>query len=404
MSTVERTAKWIEQASDWANPILIKEIRQSLKSRQFVATFMLLLAASWSVSVFGLLIWADSIDVSSRGRDFFGIFYIVLTFAILIVVPFGAYRSLLTERDENTFDLLSITTLSPRQIVWGKLFSALLQVFIFYSGIAPFIAFSSLLQGFDLAQAAFLLVILMLVSLGFSMTALMLSTLARQKYMQTFMSLVLFGALLFGLFMFLNLTMGLVFSGFVPFDDPDFWWGLGIMLLFAASYFILFQQITTAQLTFVSDNRSTGIRVTCSAQFWLLWLVIAGSFWYSGSKLGHDEIMLAVVLSGIHWTAVGLFVSTEGLFVSRRVRRRLPQNPLLRFFVSPLMPGAGRGFLYVLLHVVGLWCVAGGVSTLIGSRVLSNKTIEFTTAVCCYIVIYVGLATALGRWGRALSS
>ena len=55
MSTLEaETApSWIIRIVDWANPILVKELRQSLKSRQFVVTFMLLVTAAWLVSVFG---------------------------------------------------------------------------------------------------------------------------------------------------------------------------------------------------------------------------------------------------------------------------------------------------------------------------------------------------------------
>ena len=34
-------------------------------------------------------------------------------------------------------------------------------------------------------------------------------------------------------------------------------------------FFILFVQIATAQLTFESGNRSTGIRLTCSLIFWI---------------------------------------------------------------------------------------------------------------------------------------
>jgi ABC-type Na+ efflux pump permease subunit len=59
---------------------------------------------------------------------------------VLVLIPFGCYRSLLAEREQTTFELLSITSLSPRQVIWGKLLSAGLQMFIFYSAIAPFVA------------------------------------------------------------------------------------------------------------------------------------------------------------------------------------------------------------------------------------------------------------------------
>ncbi|MCH7990698.1 MAG: ABC transporter permease, partial [Planctomycetes bacterium] len=175
------------------NAILVKETRQSLKSRQFVITFMLLLAASWFVAVFGMLMAGDDIEYGSAGRDLFSVFYFVLSIATLFIVPFGAFRSLQSERDLNTFELLNITTLSPRQIVWGKLLSSLVQLFIFYSAITPFIAVSSLLPGFDSPMAAFFLIGSMLASLFLSMTALMLSSLVKRKAAQGFFSLIVLG-------------------------------------------------------------------------------------------------------------------------------------------------------------------------------------------------------------------
>src|SRR5688572_30299426 len=125
MSSVQAATRWIEKATDFANAILVKETRQALKSRQFVVVFMLLLTASWAASMFGLVMEGEAIAYGSAGRQFFLVFFTVLSAAVLLVVPYGAYRSLLAERDQNTFELLSITTLTPRQIVWGKLLSAL---------------------------------------------------------------------------------------------------------------------------------------------------------------------------------------------------------------------------------------------------------------------------------------
>ena len=84
MSTIEITSKWLEQVSDFCNPILVKETRQTLKSRQFVISFMLLLIASWLISVFGMLSAGDAIEYGSTGRAFFGFYYCVLAVAIFV--------------------------------------------------------------------------------------------------------------------------------------------------------------------------------------------------------------------------------------------------------------------------------------------------------------------------------
>lgn len=451
MISGQRAADWLESASDWANAILIKETRQALKSRQFVITFLLLLIASWLVSVFGMLFAGDAVEYGSAGTAFFSLYYTVLSVATLIIVPFSAYRSLLAEREHNTYELLSITSLKPRQIVWGKLLSAVVQVLIYYSAIAPFIAFTSLLQGFDFPKVLYLLTVSFLASVAFSMLALMTSTMSGQRQWQAINSLAILGGLLFLFFSALSLS-ATVFAAALPFDDRNFWWMNGIVLVGGITYFILCQQITTAQLTFASDNRSTALRVTCAVQFLLLWSGLALILAVEGtSSFTQEPLMVLVTLCAIHLAICGLFMTTESDFLSRRIRRRLPRANWLRVLVSPLMPGGVRGFLYIALQVGLLWLivvaflaivspptvgvathsappisVAPGGTAIVPpaaaatARVMSGSEflrgvlqgtpetwklpMQFVTAACCYLLFYTGLATLMGRMLRALST
>ncbi|HTI52214.1 MAG TPA: hypothetical protein VL475_14725, partial [Planctomycetaceae bacterium] len=71
-----------DRASDWLNPILVKETRQALKSRQFVATFFLVLVASWLISVIGFVWSGAGIEYRELGQHFFQAYYVVLAIAI----------------------------------------------------------------------------------------------------------------------------------------------------------------------------------------------------------------------------------------------------------------------------------------------------------------------------------
>ena len=51
----------------------------------------------------------SALEYGAVGSTFFESFYWILAIAVMIVVPFGAQRSLLAERDQATYDLLSIT-------------------------------------------------------------------------------------------------------------------------------------------------------------------------------------------------------------------------------------------------------------------------------------------------------
>src|SRR5258706_5743553 len=104
MSTVAASIPAIDRASDWLNPILIKETRQALKSRQFVATFFLMLTASWLISVFGVVMEGAGAEYREIGGNFFFGYYVLLAVAGVLIVPYSAFRGLLSERDLHTWE------------------------------------------------------------------------------------------------------------------------------------------------------------------------------------------------------------------------------------------------------------------------------------------------------------
>src|SRR6267142_772617 len=142
-----RFEAWLERVADRFNPILVKECRQALKSRQFTITFALVLACCWLWSIYGLMMVGPGVRYStgSIGINMFAGFYAIMAFPLLVVVPHGAFRSLADERDDRTFELLSITALGPRQIIAGKLGSAVVQMLVYLSAITPCLAFTYLL-------------------------------------------------------------------------------------------------------------------------------------------------------------------------------------------------------------------------------------------------------------------
>lgn len=410
MSAGEKFFLFADVVTDRLNPILVKETRQALKSRQFIITFMLLLTVAWLISVFGIMFNGTAIEYGSAGRMFFGWYVAVLGFATLFIVPFGAFRSMLNERDQNTFELLSISTLSPRQIVSGKLLSSLVQVFIYYSAIAPFIAFTSLLQGFDLPLVIFLLSGGLLWSVFVSMVAIMLSTLANSRQWQAINTIGMLALLLWQMGMAFGFG-GMAIAENVPFDSEEFWWSICCMVIATSSYLVLAQQIAVSRLTFESGNRSSGIRIISSIQFWLVWAVVFGyGCWYGASSIDDEAIFALALMSTIHWVIAGLVFSTESEDISRRVRRCVPQSKNRRLLYSVWLPGGRRGLLLLTLHLAALIAIAQlprwpqWVSdVLIPLPVWDEWVSNAVTAMALYAFIYVGFGSAVGRWGQLVT-
>ena len=139
-----RVERWTEWLSERFNPILVKETRQVLKSRQFIWTFFLLLAAVVIWAVVGALSFQTTDEM---GPGFLYGYLMILGFPLGIIVPFSTFRSLVNEFDDGTISLIMISSLKGRQIVLGKLGSAVIQMMVYLAILAPCIVFTYLLFG-----------------------------------------------------------------------------------------------------------------------------------------------------------------------------------------------------------------------------------------------------------------
>jgi len=402
MQLVSGPVSWVEQVTDRLNPIFVKETRQALKSKQFAIMFMARVGVGWLISAFGITGTYRTIEAGgSVGAGFFTAYYIVLCQAILALVPFGAFRSLVTERNDETYEPLSITTLSPRQIVTGKLLSAMLQTFLFYSAIAPFIAFTSLLQGFDVTYAIFMLIGGLVGSLALTTAALAASSGVKGRIHQIAMSLMV---------LFL-LEMVFIIAWTIAVDnwwerartDGEFWVVMTILLLAVLSYSILLKLVAVTNLKFEMENRSTPLRMFAIGQYLLFLVGLAIFAWYSATIGGRgypdlDEVLYTMLsITAVHWFAFGLFFITEPDELSMRVRNSLPTSPLLRGLLAPLYPGGSRGLSLVLLLTGLQW-----IACLLLSYSISNPgaQIEFRRAMLLgmlYFLCYILVLSAVSR-------
>src|SRR6185437_11493038 len=87
-----RSAAWRDRLEgglvwlgDRLNPILVKETRQALKSRQFVVTFILVLFLAWAWSIFGVAIIGPSIRYAASGLYMFNGYYVILAVPLMVI-------------------------------------------------------------------------------------------------------------------------------------------------------------------------------------------------------------------------------------------------------------------------------------------------------------------------------
>ncbi|TWT89926.1 hypothetical protein Mal64_03080 [Pseudobythopirellula maris] len=391
-TTIDR---WVESLSEGLNPILVKETRQALKSKQFTAWFGLLLLASWIVTIGGVATIGPSVYYVHAGDLMLYAYYCVLALPLTVVVPFSAYRSLFAEQEENTRDLLEVSTLSPRQIINGKLGSAALQAVIYLSALAPCIAFTYLLRGVDLTIVALLLVYSVLISVGLSAAGLLLAATTSRKYSQVVLSVGFVGLLFLMLYLQLYLSWWLLFNSADLLQENFFWnfngWLLGVYAGVLAIVYLGAAGLTT----FSSANRSTPIRLALVA----LQAVLIGWFVDTLSRIGFSDqgfLMMTTVVGYVFWGLAGSVLIGEMPVLSHRVRRTLPQSFAGRLVFTWLNPGPASGYMFAvsnatLLMLLGLLVLhlAGGIFSTAGS--FSNVRVAQLLLICwAYLVFYLG--------------
>ena len=346
----------LERIGDWLNPILVKETRQALKSFQFTITFVLVLALCWIATMGGVAWIGPGIFYAAAGGNLLLWYYAILSFPLAVIVPYSTFRSLATEHEDNTYDLLSITTLRPRQIISGKLGSAVAQMAVYFSAIAPCISFTYLLRGVDLPTIALLLVYSFFASLGLCMVGLLLATLTRQQFGQVFLGVFFVAALLGAFVCSLFIAYGIIGNSYAFLGDREFWIANVAFATFYATTFALAYCAAAGMISFTSENRSTPLRVAMLVQQaafvgWIAWAWIVSEF------MLFPGLVLAT-FAGCYWYLMGAMLTAERPEMSERVKRRLPRSFLGRVFLTWLNPGPGTGYMFVVANATTIVVVA----------------------------------------------
>ena len=342
------TDRLTDRLSDWFSPILVKETRQALKSRQFFWTFFLLLAAIAVWTMIGLTFNNQSRGISNAGPTLLTGYWAILGFPLGIVIPFGAYRSLAREFEDGTIQLVSVTTMKAWQIVAGKLGSSMLQMVIYVSVLAPCVAFTYLLRGLGIPQIAVGMSVCISGCFALSCIALFMAGATKSRIFGVAMSIVLI-VIQFLIYIFWIAFAGaLAFSEIVFFAQAEgFFLTAGLISVLVSTGLLLFAAATSL-ISFDADNRSTIVRVMMLVQqtLFIAWSVSLMCF----AMFPEQPVVFAFVTAH-YWMIMGFILAGEKPELSARVRRSIPTTFFGKSFLSFLFPGPGRGLIFCVANI-----------------------------------------------------
>ena len=188
------------------NPMVVKEVRQGLKSRGFVASLMLLQLLMVCCMLLYFLILSQPQGGSGGlvGADVF--FWAILGLCLLVIIPAQACFSLSNEREQQTMELVQLTRLQSRNIVFGKNASHLLQAFLLFTAVLPFLVLRYFFG--QLSVSGNLQVTFTMIGLGIFLTAcgLWISSFPGKATRYTLMVCLFLATLVLGVFILEELS------------------------------------------------------------------------------------------------------------------------------------------------------------------------------------------------------
>jgi hypothetical protein len=382
-------ARWLAQWGERINPLVVKEVRQGLRSRVFWLSFGLMLLACFIIS---LAAYVETLENSLRpqGRTFFLAFFFCLGGAHFFLLPYGAYRSLAREREDETWVLLLLTGLGPRRILRGKVASCLVQGGLYASAVGPFLLFSYYLNGIDLPTLLLVLGLGACWFLFLTVVAVCAATLAEGRMGRGFVHLVLLGVLGLGLLYGQVCAYFLCQAGFRSLsDDGLLTFTLGSLWMMFTCAWLLFET-AAARLSLVTENYSRGPRRALVVQTVLSSLVLLGAWWDSRSQALAWGLS---VFGCVYLTLCGLLLATDLDGQARSLRAATRPWSLLR-------PGALRGFRFAVLLLL-FWTAACGVLIVLSTRSRSTVDLPGVVALPLYALLYLSLPLWVARLPRS---
>lgn len=149
-----------EDFPDRLSPMLVKELRQGLRTRAFIGVFLTLQI------VLGIILLGAGTAASSdqAGSTISNIIFIFFSIAVIIIQPMRGMSALSSEIKGNTIDMMVLTRLSAWRIVAGKWSAIVSQSALILVTIIPYLILRYFFGGMNLLGEVVMLMLIFISS------------------------------------------------------------------------------------------------------------------------------------------------------------------------------------------------------------------------------------------------
>jgi hypothetical protein len=333
---------------DWLSPMLVKELRQGIRSKIFMAAFYLTQVLMVVSVIFNLTAVGDG-DGSGQMVSFLNtLFWFMIGVPLLFLMPIRGFGSLYGEIKGGTLELVFLTRLSALRIAAGKWTALMVQTLLVVAAVLPYVLLRYFLGGVNVVEDLQTLFVLLLASGMLTATTIALSP-YESKILRALFSI----GMVFGFFILLVMLISFMASsalmGTVGKPAPPWMFFLSVAL-FTPAFIFLCLEIAASRIAPPAENHALRKRLT-GVYFLLAAAVLTVAGAEASTVYGFALFLLVVVV---------IDTLAEPMHFARSVYRPfLRLGPAGRFLALILTPGwVSASWFVALLTLLGgglLW-------------------------------------------------
>jgi ABC-type transport system involved in multi-copper enzyme maturation permease subunit len=382
---------FLQNLDDRVNPIVVKELRQAMQSRLVVT--MLILCLGLVLLILGVKMGSNELktargEQAQVGLDAFEIVNGFMLATCMLLLPGLTSLRLSSERSDSNTDLMFSSSLTPRQIIFGKMVSSMILSLLIFSACTPFMAFAYILRGIDIPTV--------LVALSIDFAIITLSTqfavfLASLPLNRAFKFMIgLFGAIIL-LFTFGNMIAVIDrmvrYSSLGNMPSDEFW---GIYFSIAAGIALLIGLFFVWSVSLISpssSNRNLTVRIYLFVS-WILSGLIIGAWAYT-FKEPQFMVPWAVIVTTILGFHILIFINDRDSW-NHRIAKTIPTSVPLRVIAFLFYTGSAGGVIFCVSLIAisfGVWALALNFTS---TAMINNDMWETLNAYL--VILFYGLA------------
>ncbi|PTY00428.1 hypothetical protein DB345_00780 [Spartobacteria bacterium LR76] len=243
--------------ADWISPVLVKELRQGLRSKLFMSAFFITQLLMIASVLMNLAIASAMDSTVGEAKGFTdGLFWFLISLPLVLGMPMRGFTAIHSEIKDRTIELVLLSHLSSWRIALGKWTALIIQTLLLVCSVLPYVLLRYYLGGVNILADLQSLGLLFIFSCALTAITVAMSPYESKILRSLFVILLFIGAW----FLLGSVMVWLTFSsvyGSLPGSSRLQPWQVYIMMaVFVPAFIILCLEMAASRIAPAAENHS----------------------------------------------------------------------------------------------------------------------------------------------------